>query len=245
MEDFFDMNQALAQVYLINAGDKKNIAMVSDEKLLVVRKGRRKVYHNNRIRAVTTGDKKLLFPLLLGGVLAPFSFVSFFVQVFHPLVHLVFTLLGLLLFFIGWMGKPTFELILKNGEEEYFYLPTISRNLEAFIDYVNTQFQSVDSEGITKLIFVEADPKDFSWLYGESKSNQNFFPKAGYTYHQLLKDANLQDQVVGIDPQAAGKEISFEYDQKSESLRPVLNGPVSLSAVVPELRWTTLNQNRS
>lgn len=236
MEDYFDRDKAKALVYLLSEDDDKNQALISDDKLLVIRKGNKQSWDLSNISALKTENKKLLFPLILGGIITPFAFLSYFVNLFHPWIHLLSILSGIFLFYYGWMGKSTLTIIFKNNDESHFYLPSISKNLHAFIDYVNTlQNKKVDT-ALRDLLFFEVEKKNETILFSKSTKiiNHDLFPLFGYTYNQLRKGEKsiYEDKICIINPREAGREIKFAFDQETNQMRPKLEGPVLNSSKV-------------
>jgi hypothetical protein len=231
LDDFFDMEKVKARVFLLKSDDKKNQALLSDEKLMVVRNGKKYLYSVNEIASLASESKKLLMPLVIGGVLAPFSFLSYFTNIFHPLMHLIFTLIGLLLFYVGWVGKHALTIKKGKGEEDFIFLPEISRNLKAFIDYVNTKINSKSYSRLTDLIFISRKGMNISTLTAFSEASQDFSPAKGYTYRQMVHLKKSFDDYFAIDPTLAGREIKFEYDRDLDDLRPCIDHPVRKEAV--------------
>lgn len=236
MEDYFDQDKAKALVYLLTVDDDKNQAMISDDKLLVIRKGHKQSWDLNYISVLKTENKKLLFPLILGGIITPFAFLSYFVNLFHPWIHLLSIMSGIFLFYFGWMGKSALTIVFKNNDESHFYLPSISKNLHAFIDYVNTlQNKRVDA-ALLDLLFFEVEKKHEAALFSKSTKiiNHDLFPLFGYTYNQLREGEKsiYEDKIFIINPMEAGREIKFAFDQETNQMRPKLEGPVLNSSKV-------------
>jgi hypothetical protein len=172
VEDFFDLDKLKAKVYLMKDGDTSNMAMVTDEKLMFVRNGKKMRFSLPEVKGLSSGNKKQLFPLIVGGIVAPFAFLSYFTNMFHPFFHLIFTLIGLLLFYIGVAGRAVLVVLMSKGEEELIYLPSVSSNLLAFIDYINGQLVNTGDAGLNKFIFIEIEKSRYSWLYGQKRSRK-------------------------------------------------------------------------
>jgi hypothetical protein len=151
---------------------------------------------------------------------------------FHPFFHLVFTLMGLLLFYIGVAGRAALVVLMSKGDEEFVYLPSISNNLLAFLDYINGQLINTGDAGLNKFIFIEIVKSSYSWLYGQNEEQQDKFPCWGYTYHQLTKISGLRSKVIAINPELAGREIRFVFDVKLNEMRPQIDGPVKEESLV-------------
>lgn len=236
MEDFFDQDEAKAIVYLLSEGDNNNKVIISDDQLLVIRKNHKKLILLKSISILKSENKKLLFPLILGGIVTPFAFLSNFTNLFHPLIHLISILGGMFLFYIGWIGKSAFTIVFKNGDEADFYLPSISKNLQAFIDFVNTLQTDTGDSSIRNLLFFEVEKEHEEALFGTSKiiKNKHLFPLFGFTYRQLKLESKsfFEENIIAINPIKAGREIKFSFDLKSNKMRPKLEGPVSAESKV-------------
>ena len=201
MEDFFDRNNAKAFVYLLSESDNKNKIYVSEDKLLVIRKSVAKVYSLSDLSRLKTETKKMLFPLIVGGILTPFAFVSFFVNLFMPWIHLISILGGILLFYLGWAGKSVLTIIYKDGDELICYLPSVSKNLQAFIDFINLSLLEDPVTSLGKLIYFELDLQYVNSLFGKSGGDENqIFPLYGYTYNQIVQSGKSINKLIAIDP---------------------------------------------
>jgi hypothetical protein len=71
VEDFFDLNKLKAKVYLMKDGDTSNMAMVTDEKLMFVRNGKKMRFSLPEVKGLSSGNKKQLFPLIIGRYCGP------------------------------------------------------------------------------------------------------------------------------------------------------------------------------
>lgn len=235
MEDFFDMDHARALVYLGAATDNKNKVLISDDQICIIYRNRKNVLPLASIRQLRTGHKKMLLPLILGGIITPFAFLSYFVNMFHPWIHLISVLIGLLLFYLGWNGRSAFILVFRNGDELLHYLPSISKNLDAFINYVNEYVKTSASHESANSIIVEIDPEEESALFGEENRNiQNMFPIIGFTPAQYtrLKKQEKKKHSLTFDPLGSGREIRFKYDEASSQMRPLIDGPIKRSSII-------------
>lgn len=236
MEGFFDQEKTKAFVYLLSDADDKNKALISNEELLVIRKHKKHVFSLETISHIKTENKKLLFPLIAGGIITPFAFLSYFINLFLPWIHLVAVLLGMLLFYLGWNGKSVLTIRFKNGDELHFFLPSISRNLLAFIDYANEILNENKDVAYKDLLFFEVDENSKTLLF-DFKSNfskSRIFPLFGYTYQQLLmKSKSLNSEnIIAINPLESGREIKIAFDLNSYQMRPKLEGPILKDSVV-------------
>jgi hypothetical protein len=132
----------------------------------------------------------------------------------------------MLLLYIGWTGKSAVTVIFKNEETSHFYLPSVSKNLQAFIDFSNDLLNTNKYYDDRSLLFFKIDQK-------------TIYPLFGYTFGQFNSEKDklrIEDFTV-IDPQKAGVEIKFEYDHFAGQMRPKLTGPPSKAAIVEYSRF--------
>ena len=233
MEDFFEHSKTKAFVFLLSEGDPDNKMMISEDQIMIIRKGRKKIYVLQDIEKLKIENKKLLLPIIAGGIISPLAVLSYFVNMFHPLLHLISVMAGLFLFYIGWAGKSSLT-IKKRSYELNYYLPSISKNLEAFIEYVNALIKYPNNSDQRALLFFDLK-KDSNTIIKNSKSeNLSLFPILGYTYEQLQEQLEKQNftKVGAIDPSKAGREIKIVYDPKTNQMRPNLEGPVLAESIV-------------
>lgn len=230
MEDYFDHDKAKLFVYLLSDGDNSNKAVVSDNQLLIIRKNQKKLIQLDRISFLKTEVKKMLFPILIGGIMTPFAIVSFFTNLFQPYFHVITGMSGMLLLYIGWIGKSAFTVVLKNSEELIYYLPSISNNLKAFITFMNTSLSKPTNSELHELLFFDIAKEDEAVVFGKIpiKENQELFPIYGWTYTQFLaKRKTIQSgHICAINPLKAGLEVKFQFDSSSNQMRPKLDGPI-------------------
>jgi len=223
-------------VYLHAEHDDNNKVMISDDLMLVFYKKKRNTFSLKSIRALKTERIKLLFPLVLGGIITPFAFLSVFVNLFYPWIHLFAIMLGLFLFYLGWSGKYSFTILFKNGDEIHHYLSSVSKNLEAFIDFVNTQLKKVNTSepGLLDALFFELDQNQIDSFFGRSTTNPKLFPLFGYTYQQIqqLRKSIVESGIICIDPLKSGREIKFHFDLTTNMMRPRLDGPVNKDSLL-------------
>ncbi len=210
--------------------------LISDDKLLIIRNSKKQVFQLNHISYLKTENKKILFPLILGGIITPFAFLSYFVNPFFPWIHLVLVLFGLFILYIGWSGKSSLTLVSKNGDEFNYYLPSISRNLCAFIEFVNSRLKEPGYSGKKDFVYfvLEKDEVDLLFSRVRDSKNSSLFPLFGYTYHQvkIIKRPTGSKILVAINPLKAGIEIRFSFDMQTKQMRPILEGPISKESKV-------------
>jgi hypothetical protein len=221
LEDFFDLDSAKAFVFLLSDSDNKQKIYISEEQLLVIRNDKRKVFSLRHLEGLRSDTKKMLFPLIMGGIITPFAFLSFFVNLFMPWIHLVSVLGGMLLFYVGWAGKKALTIVYKNGEEVNYYLPNISKNVEAFIDFANDSIKRDLNSKFSNLVFFDVEKEFIASFFGKGNAQAHqLFPVFGYTFSQIRLSGKSINQLIAVDPVKAGSEIKIAFDPETNRMRP-------------------------
>ena len=203
---------------------------ISEDQLLVIRNSKRSVFSLNSLSGLRIETKKMLFPLIMGGIITPFAFLSFFVNLFMPWIHLVSVLVGLLLFYIGWAGKHALTIVYLNGDEKNYYLPSISKNVEAFIEFAYDVLRRDSKSIYSKLLFFDLDASLVDPFFGKNNVSQDqLFPVFGYTFSQLKLSGKSIYELTAVDPAKAGAEIRFAFDEQANRMRPLVE-----QALLPE-----------
>jgi len=236
-DDFFDFEQTKARVYLLKEGDGKNVALISNSQILLVYQGQRHLFQLDKVRELKVQTQKLQFPLIVGGILAPFAFLSYFVHPLQPWIHLFFMIAGLLMFYIGFSGKQVLVVLLRNKEELVFHLPNVSLPVLAFVDHINAIISSGHESFLHSLIYLFISEEMEKLIFKEESANSDIFPLFAFTYVQLPKVEKTNGELFAFDPVTCGREISFGYDGELSMLRPIITGPLNPASKATLPSW--------
>jgi len=211
----------------MSEGDNDNKIYISPDKILVVYKQKRKTFLLKDISKLKPETKKMLFPLIVGGILTPLSSLSFFVNLSLPWLHLIAILGGMLLFYLGWTGKTVLTLVFRNGDELNYYLPSVSKNLEAFMEFANVTMHQYATGSFGNLLYFDLQNEELDIFFGkQTESGQSLFPVYGYTYAQVANAKKGKNELTAIDASKAGIEIKFTYHRGTGLMRPVVDQPL-------------------
>ena len=217
----------IAICYFLKEGDDRYTGELTDRRLIIRRKKKSNEFPIEGIRSLNINQRKLLVPIVFGGVFTPLIAVGYFEDFFHPVIAVTLMLAGILTFYLGWLGQ---QVLTVNEIQGHMDFPVVDpgENVMAFIEYTNQ--------------FIENVPFEFRSLYllGERQGNKPEAidpPVALYTYRQvrekLLSDPGTSDYVIwAIDPLKTGAEIKYQRLQDEPGLRPVLKGKISPGAVI-------------
>lgn len=217
----------IAICYFQKEGDDRYTGELTDRRLIIRRGGKKTEFPVQGIKSLKINHRKLLVPIVFGGVFTPLIAVGYFEDFFHPVIAVVLMLTGILTFYLGWLGQQVLTVNEIQGHMD-FPVSNPGENVEAFIEFTNQ--------------FIENEPIEFRSLYfsggiKNTSPEEADPPVALYTYRQirdkLLSDPVSADVVVwAIDPMKTGAEIKYERLQGNTGLRPVLKGRLRPEAVV-------------
>lgn len=139
----------IATCYLQESGNEQHKIWLNRELLQLMYKGRHRVFELKEIRSIEFNHRKLMLPLVLGGITATLSLVAIFRAYYNPWLMLSLLVAGLLAAYLGFLGSWVLT-VHENKYHHDFFLKTISPNLRAFVAYANT-FTGRQTPGILYL----------------------------------------------------------------------------------------------
>ncbi len=235
MEELILPGELRAFVYLAGKGDVKNQCQLTENALIVIRKGKRETFDLRYISSVVLQNKKMLFPLIAGGILTPFSLLIHIANYFDPTILLIGFLTGMVFFYIGWNGQHVMT-VHYNKMAFNFPLPFVSNNLKAFVEYFHEATEKGDQ--IRSWFYVVVDKRERHLILDENDTlakEKGFWPLKMYTYRQLIETKPEIDFdhmcLVSVDPASSGTEITFETDANTGRMHPILKRGVRKEAV--------------
>lgn len=213
--------------YLYREGDEKNKALLTDEKFYVIHNKRIFEFQVENITNLSVNLRKLMLPLIIGGILSSFSLIAIFKDIFNPYVVLITLLSGLLALYTGWTGQWNFTVETRIKEYD-FSIPSITDNLKVFIDFFNQfKFQAPQIFLVVPKSWWRQPTNDQEWIELPER------PCKGYTLEQLdrIKGQLKGKVILHIDPYKAGAEIKFIKDEVSLELHPFIMNDLNRTAI--------------
>jgi hypothetical protein len=213
-------------------GNDDNSCKLTDRRLIIRRRNKLYEYPIQGIRSLGINHRKLLIPIVFGGVFTPLIAVGFFEGFFHPVIAVILIISGVFTFYLGWTGQQVLTVNESQGHSD-FPVENPGENMAAFIEFTNQ--------------FIENEPLEFRSLYLMT-GNENRGPKIGdppvvlYTFRQikdkLMSGPQEKDVVIwAIDPLNTGTEIKYERFGGDPGLRPVLKGKIKPEAFTGKYTW--------
>lgn len=147
----------IATCYLHEHGNEQNKLLLSAEHLQFRHQGRLRVFVLDHLRRLSFNHRKLMLPLVLGGITGSLSLVAIFKTQYNPWLMLSLMVGGLLAAYIGYQGSWVLTIEEDKNYTDY-YLSSISDNLRAFVAYANT-FTSRQPKGV---LYLPLSPEEWS-----------------------------------------------------------------------------------
>lgn len=132
-----DHTPTIATCYLHKAGNEQHKIWLSRGHLHIRYHGRHQVFELQGIGSLAFHQRKLMLPLVAGGITATLSLVAIFKTYANPWLMLSLLVAGLLAAYLGYQGSQVLT-IHENKNHQDFFLKDITPNLRAFVNYANT-----------------------------------------------------------------------------------------------------------
>lgn len=222
----------VAFCYLYQADDQRNLGILTSNALIIRRKGKDARFALDDIKVVNFKEKRLLFPLVIGGVASTMATIAIFKNVFDPWAMLITMMVGLFLLYMGWQGSKT--LTITTSVKEYdFFLRSVSKNLEAFTNFVNGNLAS--GSNMTASFFIPVSRA----AWNDIQANGGIEPKEGVIRLYMLTDLRkVSQQISGkeftlliVDTEKLPFEVKFESHGNDGQLHPYCYGKIPIEAL--------------
>lgn len=231
----------VAVYYFGRESDNNNRCLLTESTLFITRKGRTTQYPVSEIALLSINRRKMMLPLIMGGIFSPLSVIAIVKNLFVPWAILSWFLLNLLLLYFGWQGNSVLTVEL-HGTHHDFPINSRGNNLYAFVDFVNEYVrQPAGSSRQVSALYHILPMKEWN----AAQQTRNYAPASlsqeGFihlsTKEQLpqVQEKYFKNQpnlaLVHIDPLKVTASLKFETIYPDEATYPHLYGPLNLDAV--------------
>ena len=182
--------------------------------------------------AVFSAHKKILFPLVVGGITTPFCLLAIWNQFFDPWLMLTFFIGGLYMAYYGWVGSCT--LTVKTKLKEYdFFINKVTSNLKAFITYVNDSLPQYANREEAKKFYLKLPKEDWNKAKEEKRITIQGDKQKLYTFRQYKGLPGTTGWVtLVVDPEKLPGEVRFLREGEDTEMFPYVFDNIPLAAVV-------------
>lgn len=226
--------------YLGALHDERNKAMLTDSHLLVIQKGKMERHELLQIKDLSFGHRKAMLFLLAGGIAVPLTAVAFYKDFLDPLPTLLLLFFGFFSMYSGWMGYEVLTIQHFTHDRDY-HLPSISKNLRAFVEFCRKHLPVNSSPDLEKEKMIYHITTVKSWkqrcngdlmekVQGESFIHASSSRQLPHTLDKYFKGQNNL-LLLSIDPLKVRAEIKYEDLSGEGQLFPHIYGNLNLDAI--------------
>ncbi len=214
----------IAICYIAKTDDAQNKCVLTQDHLYVTRKGKQNAFELDQITQVLIKQKKLLFPLVLGGVVGSLFLIAGFNFLVNIWIAMIIGLAGMLLFYYGWVGSRTLTIYTKVKEYDIF-IDQETSPLQAFMSMVNDHFILGKNKTIKYYLPLAKDKWQQAEELGYIES-----PDTGLRLYSEQLRSNDRITIV-IDPAQIPNPINYRMDEGSQEVVPYIYGNIDLTMV--------------
>ncbi len=247
-----EADKIYAICYLHQANDERNKCLLTGKDLVVVRQGKTYRFPLIEIKRIAFGHRRVMLPLVAGGIVAPLSLLAIYTYHSDPWLMLPLFFLGLFALYWGWMGYPA--LLIKDGVREHdFQLLYISPNMQAFAAFASSMVETKKNKGEKAVIYHIAERTIWEQArQAEEPYSPASIEKEGFIHasdpqqlewvkHSGWFTADKEWVILAIDPLKVNPEIRYEPGailpgmteaQAQYALFPHIYGPLNPDAIV-------------
>lgn len=234
------MRPVLLKCYLGKSGDANNLLLLYHDGLVVLFKGKRTDFPLSSIKGLMVTRKKLIIPLVLGGIGTCFSWLALSLGWYHYQTNLFLVFLFFGWMYYGFLGKDGLELT-EGKERHVFLIKTNQFVLNTFIKFVKARlYQTIpNQESISFHLATKKswEEQEQSTLYTHDSLQQEGFIHTSYaselknTYEKYFSP-NEDLVLVVIDLKKVESEVKINEVASRKALFPHIYGRLNKSAIV-------------
>ena len=219
-------------LFLCLLNGKNDQLILTHDKLIVIFKGKSQVFYRSNILKLILTKKKLIVPLIIGGIGASLSIIAMSMGWYYRQLNLVIVFLFLGVLYYGFTGKDALELFEK-GHSNIFLLKKTLPSIQKFLSIFSSS---------QNFIYHLADPKEWENQLSEEHFTPENFKDEGFVHasnaaqvqatHQKYyseKDAMI---LVTIVPEFLTGQLNNEYNSDRNEVFPHIYAPINKTAII-------------
>lgn len=234
------MQPILLKCYLAQHGDNQNMLLLMGSNLVVIFKGKRIDFPLANIKGLSVGRKRLIIPLVGGGIGTCLSWLALSLGWYHYQTNLMLVFLFFGWMYYGFLGRDGLELT--EGKHRHVFLIRANQlALNNFLKFVKTR--RLMSPPFRESICVHLatrpswESQELSLHYSHSSLKDEGFIHTSFlselktTYEQYFQSSD--DLVlIGIDLEKVEAQVKMEVVNSRNATFPHIYGKINKSAIV-------------
>jgi hypothetical protein len=210
----------IAVCYLFSEGDHANRCVLTSSTLIITYRNRDHIFPRETLTGIEIERKKLLLPLLSGGIIVPLSFLGLMNFLIAPALSIFGILAGILLFYTGWYGN---EVLIVNATNQYVQFPFRygTGGVREFVSYTKKVIWKGSNPELCFYIVLSKQEQGKESLAENIKKAGT--DEGGYDYNRLIQLFEAQffkgdELLVSFDPVSSGISVKYEYQSNKSNI---------------------------
>ena len=234
------MDPILITCFLLSSGDVNNQLILTHDKLIIIYKGKSQVFYRSNILKFELTRKKLIIPLIIGGIGTSMAMIAMSMGWYHRQLNLIVMFCFFGIMYYGFNGKDALELFEK-GHSNIFLLNKVTSSIPVFINFFNAS-QALQSYTSQNFIYHLADPKEWENQLNNVDFKVESLDKEGFihasTANQVEATYNRyyghKDSMVllTIVPDFLSTELKYEFSEDRNESFPHIFGAINKTAII-------------
>ena len=233
------METIILSSYLKKSGDKQNQIMLTNDKLIVIFNGKMQAYYRSNIQKLSINKKKLIIPLIIGGIGSSLSMIATSMGWYDRQITLFVTMIFFGVLYYGFVGKDALE-IFDKGNSDIFLLNGNLLTVYQFIHFFNAT-KNIHNNNSEQKIYHIASKKSWEDQLFNANYTHISLEKEGFihssTAQNLTDTYNMyykQDEelvILLIIPELLVPEIKYEFAESRNAYFPHIFGSINKTAI--------------
>ena len=246
------MDPILLLCFLTKKENQKNQILLLHDKLIVIYKGKSQVFYRNSILNITFDKKKLIVPLVIGGIGTSLAIIALSMGWYHRQLNLLTIFLFFGIMYHGFIGKYAIEVVEKNHRSVFL----IGDSLEGIVHFV--QFfrasQTSLSNASKDLIYHMCAPKDWEDQLDSTSYSHASLDAEGFIHASIADQVeetydryySSQESMVllTIDASKLIPQIKKEWSEDRQQFFPHVYGKINKTAILRLHYFSTTGSNK-
>lgn len=233
------MESIILSSFLKNKGDNQNRIILTNDKLVIIYKRKIQEFYKSNILRLSIDKKKLIIPLLIGGIGTSLSMIAMSMGWYDRQINLFIIIIFFGIMYYGFVGKNALE-VLEKGKLNIYLLNNNYESVKQFIQFFNAR-KSIDFVHSNKKIYHITT--NISWknqMYEMEFSNESLtregFIHASTVEHlvdtyKVYYSEGEELVLITIVPERLEHELKYELVESRNACFPHVFGKINKTAI--------------
>ena len=216
-------NNTIAYCPIKSDNDSNNVCYLTDDSFIIIINGKSNSYLLSNILSLSFKQKKMLFPIVVGGIIGSFFLIALFNFNINIWIALSLVVIGYGMLYYGFQGSPTITITTSVKEYDHF-LQSVKKPLRLFINFISNEVITTNSSELVFFLPLDQSLWEQYVLNGIVKINDK-------TYLQSKSQITLKPNQVLLKITVSKLNIRVSVDILNEEIHPFITNNINLEAV--------------